>query len=991
MASRKTTKKALDPAAVAAADDVTTAASIPQVRFPIIGIGASAGGLEAYEQFFRNVPAASGLAFVLVQHLDPSHDSLLTEILQRCTSLPVVEAGDQVVVAPNRVYVIPPNRDLTIFHGSLQLSLPEMPRGQRMPIDAFLRSLAEDQGEHAVGIVLSGTGTDGTQGLRAILGAGGITLVQDPATAKYDGMPASAIKAGFAMHVLPVEAMPAVLLVRERKRAGTRELPMLSPSPALSAGGVAKVLQVLRAATGNDFALYKKSTVGRRVQRRMAQQDLTDIETYAHFLKEHPAELRALFKELLINVTSFFRDPEAFVALSQDILPQLLAGKPAEYVVRIWVPGCSTGEEAYSIAIVMREFMDETRQEFKVQLYGTDLDDDAIATARAGIYPPNIVADMSPERLRRFFVKEEAGYRIRKQVRDMVVFAIQDVIKDPPFTKLDLVSCRNLMIYFEPELQDRLIPVLHYALKPGGVLFLSPAESIGNHTQLFEALNRKWKFYKAIEGSATARAPTARGPALSPPAGSREPRTERAAASELNLAELTRRVLLQAYAPPSLVTDATGTILYVHGETGKYLRPAPGNATLNVVDMAREGLQLDLRAALRLATTQGLPTLGHELWLDIDGGGQKVSLSVRPLPGPGGNPSLILVSFADAAIPYVAKGPARNRRSAVSAAARSIEELERDLAHTRETLHATIEGQQAANEELQSTNEELQSTNEELQSTNEELETSKEELQSVNEEMITVNTELQAKIEQLTGMQNDMKNLLESINIGTIFLDQQMLIRRFTREAARVYRLVASDLGRPLADIKSGLEGDDLLGAAQTVLDSLVPFEREIRVAGVAYLARIQPYRTLDNVIQGVVLTFTDISKRVAAEAAERNARQLAESIIATVREPLVIMDGDLRVISASRSFYRRFQVAQKDVVGRLLYELGNGQWNIAALRELLESILPRDESFDDFMVEHDFPAIGHCKLVLNARRVVGANGEVPLILLAMEDAGPSS
>ncbi len=989
MASGKGRKKqAPTPEAAATVDTVPAAASLPEIRFPIIGIGASAGGLEAYEQFFRNVPVDSGLAFVLVQHLDPSHESLLTEILQRCTSLPVVEARDHVIVESNHVYVIPPNRDLAIFHGTLQLSLPEMPRGQRMPIDAFLRSLAEDQGERAIGIVLSGTGTDGTQGLRAILGAGGITLVQDPATAKYDGMPGSAIKAGFATHVLPVERMPAALLASARHRAGTRDLPALSASAPLPTGGIAKVLQVLRAATGNDFSLYKKSTIGRRIERRMAQQDLTDVELYARFLKEHPPELQALFKELLINVTRFFRDPEAFVALRQEILPQLVAGKPEDYVLRVWVPGCSTGEEAYSIAMVLREFMDETRQELKVQLYSTDLDDEAIATARAGVYPPNIVADVSPERLRRFFVKEDAGYRIRKEIRDMVVFAVQNVIKDPPFTKLDLVSCRNLMIYLEAELQDRLIPALHYALKPGGVLLLSPSESIGNHTQLFAALNRKWKFYKALDTPASTRAMIARGPAWRPAGENREPRAERKAVTESNFAELTRRVLLQSYAPPSLVTDAKGTILFVHGETGRYLRPAPGNATLNVVDMAHEELQLELRAALRLAANQGTPTLGRELPLKTDGNDETVSLSVRPLPDADGNPGLILVSFEDVAPPAVAKKPGRSRRRAAPAGSRSIEELERDLAQTRENLQATIEGQQAANEELKSTNEELQSTNEELQSANEELETSKEELQSVNEELITVNTELQSKIEQLTGMQNDMKNLLDSTNIGTIFLDQHLSIRRFTREAARVYRLVASDLGRPLADIKSGLEDDDLLAAAQAVLDSLVPFEREVRADGVGYLVRIQPYRTLDNVIQGVVLTFTDISKRVAAEAAERRARQLAESIIATVREPLIVMDGDLKVISASRSFYRRFQVAEGDTVGRPLYELGNGQWDIPALRELLETILPRDQSFDDFAVEHDFPAIGRCRMLLNARRVVGAAGEIPLILLAMEDAG---
>ncbi|HEY8219208.1 MAG TPA: chemotaxis protein CheB, partial [Methylobacter sp.] len=469
--------------------------------FPIVALGASAGGLEAFEQFFRHSPADSGMAFVLISHLDPSHASILTEILQRTTTMPVVEAEDQMPISPNRVYVIPPNRDMTIFHGSLQLTIPEMPHGQRMPIDAFLRSLAEDQAEKSIGIIFSGTGTDGTLGLRAILGAGGITLAQEPATAKFDGMPTSAINAGYVTHILPVEKMPEVLL----SDANALIIPHIPPAgPELS--GINRILMQIRSLTGHDFSLYKKSTINRRILRRMSQNSIQDTEAYARYLKEHPSEVNALFKELLINVTSFFRDPEAFIALKEEILPTLLAGKPTENIFRIWVAGCATGEEAYSIAMVLRELMDENRHELKVQIYSTDLSEDTINIARAGLYPPNITLDVTPERLRRFFIKEDGGYRVRKEIREMIVFAVQNIIKDPPFTKLDLLSCRNLMIYLEPELQNRLIPAFHYALKPGGALFLSPSEGIGNHTELFSPLNRKWKFYRAIPTPASARA-----------------------------------------------------------------------------------------------------------------------------------------------------------------------------------------------------------------------------------------------------------------------------------------------------------------------------------------------------------------------------------------------------------------------------------------------------------------------------------------------------
>ncbi len=985
MATGKTKKTPL-PSPRTGLSPVASAATISGAGFAIVGLGASAGGLEAFEQFFSQMPPKSGLAFVLVSHLDPGHVSILTEILQRSTAMPVLEAQDQMVVVPDTVYVIPPNRDMAIFRGALQLSVPEEPRGQRMPIDAFLRSLAEDQGERAVGIVLSGTGTDGSLGLRAILGAGGVTLVQEPGTAKYDGMPSSAIKAGYATHVLPVEKMPAALI------AGVR-MHVVHPDAHLSStqvppGGMNRLLSLLRTATGHDFSLYKKSTIGRRIERRMAQHELTDVEVYSRYLKEHPAEAQALVKELLINVTSFFRDPEAFVVLKQEILPQLFADKPEDYVFRVWVAGCASGEEAYSIAMLLREFMDETEREFKVQIYATDLDDDAIAVARAGLYPPNVAADLSPERLRRFFVKEDAGYRIKKAVREMVVFAIQNVIKDPPFTKLDLASCRNLMIYLEPELQDRLIPAFHYALKPGGVLFLSPSESIGRHPELFSPLSRKWKIYRAVHSATAARALMAGDFSWATTAGARGTKEATARVKESNLAELTRRMLLQTYAPASVVVDAKGNILYVHGETGKYLRPAPGQASLNVVDMAREGLQQELRPALSAAASHGAPTLGRRASVKTNGERQTVSFSVRPLPDAETNPGLLLLSFQD--LPQEAASSRRGRRAG-SAEVERIAELERDLAATRENLQANIEEHQASSEELKSTNEELQSTNEELQSTNEEMETSKEELQSVNEELITVNSELQAKIEQLAGMQNDMKNLLDSINIGTVFLDRQLIIRRFTREAAKLYRLVATDVGRPLADIKSNLDGDALIGEAQTVLDSLQPCEREVTAPdGACYLLRIQPYRTLDNIIDGVVLTFTDISQRVVAETAAQKARHLAESIVATVREPLVVLDGDMKVVSASRSFYRYFRTAPEQTVGRSIYDLGDGQWNIPALRELLETILPRDQSFEGFVIERDFPLIGHSKMLLNARRLVGDDGEKPLLLLAMEAVAPA-
>jgi two-component system CheB/CheR fusion protein len=644
-----------------------------------------------------------------------------------------------------------------------------------------------------------------------------------------------------------------------------------------------RILTQLRKITGHDFTHYKKSTIHRRIERRMVLHNINDIDVYTRFLKENTAEVHALFKELLINVTSFFRDADAFSVLQKDILPKLFMDKhPDDRIFRVWVTGCSTGEESYSIAILLYELICETHHwEFKIQFYSTDLDDEAITIARAGLYSDVISQDVSPERLRRFFSKEDSGYRINKEIREMVVFAVQNVIKDPPFTKLDLLSCRNLMIYLTPELQDQLIPAFHYALKAGGVLFLSPSESIGNHVELFSSIDRKWKFYRA-EKSTTAN----RIPINSSSDWTVIQKNYRAMPDEIittfketNFAELTRRLLVQFFAPASVITDLKGNIIYVHGDTGKYLRPAAGHASLNVIDMSREGLNLDIYAAIHSTVNTGISVINQEMFVKSNEDLTKVSLSVRLVPSSETNQSLLLISFQDVISPKI-----RRKRVTKSQEVGRTQELEHELAYLKESYQSSVEEQQASNEELKSTNEELQSTNEELQSTNEELETSKEELQSVNEELITVNSELQVKIEQLAGIQNDMKNLLDNVNIGIIFLDRYLTIRRFTRDAVKIYRLVPSDVGRPLNDIKSIGESDGLLTAAQAVLDSLIPYEQEMQISeNVWMLARIQPYRTLDNVIDGVVLTFTDITARMNSNIAQHTSEREMEARLALI------------------------------------------------------------------------------------------------------------
>jgi two-component system CheB/CheR fusion protein len=917
-----------------ATPDFPVAEKVP-TDFPIVGIGASAGGLEAFEQFFRACPNTSGMAFVLVQHLDPNRASLLPEILQRATAMPVKEVDNQMPVMPNCVYVIPPNRDMVIFHRVLQLRAVEQARGTHMAIDGFLCSLATDVGKNAVGIILSGTGTDGTHGLRAIVDAGGIAIVQEPATAKYDGMPMSAIKADYSTYVLPPEKMMAVLLARSL-------VPMVraDAASALEINDINHILMRLRAVTGHDFSQYKKSTIDRRIKRRMLQNHIDDRQLYARFLNRHPAEAHLLLNELLINVTSFFRDPDAFVAMKEVILPQLLADKPDGYVFRVWVAGCASGEEAYTIAMLLREVMDEMQREFKIQLYGTDLDGDAIAIARAGCYPATIAQDVSPERLRRFFVSEQGGYQIKRELRQMVVFAVQNVIQDPPFINLDLLSCRNLMIYLEPELQRYLLPVFHYAINPGGVLFLSPSESIGNYIDLFAPINRKWKFYRATR--------TAGG---------------------------IRKVRFNLL---SYNEQAGNSAAEEEMKNDKIHRPVEGIKTPSPPP------RLD-GVPVPVLERKASPVAALEIPITPNGHFQTVSFNVRLRPDPAAGPGVMRMSFQDAAgivadnigggqeIP----GVARPDRYAI---------LERELANSEENLQATLEEQVTSNEELKSANEELQSTNEELQSTNEELETSKEELQSLNEQLISANAELQGKIEQLADVQNDMKNLFDNIAVGTIFLGQDLCIRRFTREATQIYHLVPTDVGRHLSNIKSNLENDNaLLVAAQTVFDSRQAYELELRATGGAWiLVRIKPYLGIDSKIDGVVLTFTDVSERIRAVVID-TANALATGIGAMVGEPLVVLNDALQIVSANMAFYQDFQITQQDAVGWQLVAVQNGMWNLPALCDMLEALRQPEHVLEHRVVEHDFPDLGYRKMRLNARRVVGKLGAPQLIVLTIE------
>ena len=845
-------------------------------RFPIVGIGASAGGLEALDLFLGQVPAGSGMAFVVVQHLDPTHQGILPELLQRVTAMPVLQVTDQMPVQPDHVYVIPPNRDLSLLHGQLHLLEPVAPRGLRLPIDFFFRSLASDRGEAAIGIILSGMGSDGTLGLRAIKEVAGLGFVQTPASAKFDGMPRSAIDAGMADGVAPPEELPARIIAS--LPCGGR--PGRGQKPAeKELGALDKVLILLRAQTGQDFSLYRKPTIQRRIERRMGLHQIGRLQDYVRYLRENPTEVDLLFQELLIGVTQFFRDPAAWERLRDESWPALLAANPDGAAFRAWTAGCSTGEEAYSLAIIFQEALERVPhgKQYSLLLFATDLDKNAIDRARQGFYPANVAADVSEERLRRFFIKEDQGYRVRKPIREMVIFAPQNLALDPPFTNLDLVACRNLLIYLDPDLQKKIIPLFHYALKPGGFLFLGSAESIGTAADLFTPLDRKLRIYQRLGREAQMRTlefpfrfadqhlEAALG-ATAPPRETKPPP---------NLQALTEQVLLKRYVPSAVLVGAEGDLLFTSGRTGKYLEPVVGKANLNIFAMAREGLGNLLNEAFHRAVRERKAVHLEQVKVETDGGALFVDITVEPLVEPEPLKGKVMIIFSDLARHAGALFQPRPAQGARRLA------QDRELQQARESLQAayaellsTREEMQTSQEELKSTNEELHSSNEELQSTNEELTTSKEEMQSMNEELQTVNHELQAKVDELSSLNNDLKNLFNSTDTAILFLDEAFRIRRFTTQAAAIFRLMPGDMGRPITDITSILLYPELPEDACAVLDSLVFRERRVATQDQRWFnVRIMPYRTIENHIDGVVLTFTDVTAAHTLEVALADAR----------------------------------------------------------------------------------------------------------------------
>ena len=864
----------------ARATRATRAVAPSRVSFPIIGIGTSAGGLEALEHFLGHVPKNSGMAFVIVQHLDPTRKGIMPELLQRNTGMRVIQVKDRTFVQPNCVYVIPPNKDMSILHGVLHLLEPASPRGLRLPIDFFLRSLAQDRQEHSIGVILSGMGSDGTLGLRAIKEKGGVVLVQDPATAKFDGMPRSAIDSGLADIVAPVDDLPG-RIIAYLQRTPLRH----TPEQALedkTQSALEKAIILLRTHTGHDFSLYKKNTFYRRIERRMGIHQITKIADYVRYLQENSQELDLLFKELLIGVTSFFRDPACWEELRKRILPALIASRPDGHVLRAWVPGCSTGEEAYSLAMVFKEVIEKlkSRKRVTLQVFATDLDKDAIDKARQGVYPENISADVSPQQMSRFFIKDEHGCRVTGEIRKMVTFATQSLIMDPPFTKLDLLSCRNLLIYLAPEMQKKLIPLFHYSLSVGGVLFLGSAETVGTFTDLFTPLNNKLRIFQRTPSVLRPEPidfPSSFAPPL--PDGT-EPRP--APKNQLSLQALADQLVLDNYSAPAVLANDKGNILYVSGRTGKYLEPAAGKANWNIFAMAREGLRYELGNAFHKALEQKVPVIVRGLKVGTNGGKQHVDITVQCLEQPDALRGLVMIVFTDVAAPLeltaarpgkMGKTPARSLRQA---------ELERKFQQARLEAQTIREEMQTSQEELRSTNEEQQSTNEELQSTNEELTTSKEEMQSLNEELQTVNAELQSKVEELSRSNNDMKNLLNSTDIATLFLDNNLNVRRFTTQATKIIKLIPGDIGRPITDLASDLLYPELTADAHEVLRKLGFAEKPINARdGRWFTVRIMPYRTLDDRIDGVVITFADITVAKTLEAKLRDKHTLLEKHVA--------------------------------------------------------------------------------------------------------------
>jgi len=864
----------------------------------------------------------TGMAFVVIMHLDRNHQGSVPELIQSFTPMPVVEAEDGIYVEKDHVYVIPANMDMGIHDRRLLLLKPSKPKGFSLPIDYFLQSLADDQWGNAVAIIFSGMGSDGETGIRLIKERLGMVMVQDPATSAFDSMPRAAIGTNMVDYVLPPEEMPLKLIQYVNHPILADNIDSEAVLELTNSNSLQKVLMLLRSHTGHDFSMYKKSTIIRRIERRIAYHQLPDLGYYVNYLREHPHEIDALFNELLIGVTKFFRDPESFESLRRRLL-LALSNKETDEPVRIWSVGCSTGEEAYSLAIMVSECLSELKPAVlpRVQIFATDLDKDAIERARIGCYRDNIVADVSPERLNRFFTPKDQFYIVKKELREMIVFAQHNMIKDAPFTKLDLLTCRNVMIYLTAELQKKTIPIFHYSLKPSGILFLGPAETVGGFADMFSALDPKWKLFSRKEGASSV------GKILDFPfhvnkqtSGNTLQDPRESGRRKTSVADSFNKILLENFTPASILISEKGDILYINGKTNHYMNLPQGEAVMNVNRMIREELKYVLGNLIHQAQLQKETVTIEDISVKEGDLVRLVTmratvLNDRPLQG------LILIIFEDKGLRK------KNARRVKGAHSKHVEDLEKELIYTKLQLHSTIEQMETSLEELKSTNEELQSTNEELQSTNEESLTTKEEMQSLNEELMTINAQYQAKTEELTQLNNDMKNLLDSTEIGTIFLDNNLDILRFTPQVKRLFNLIPSDVGRSITHIVSNFDKpieDDV----REVIDRLVTKEIEVKTkTNEWYNVRIMPYRTLENFISGAVITFTGITtyKQMAFKLSA--LQQYSAGVVNALKEPAIQLDKDLKVVTVNNIFLNHFDIREQEIIEKSFVQFVHEYW----------------------------------------------------------------
>ena len=949
--------------------------------FPVVGVGASAGGLDAFRELLRHLPINTGMAFVLIQHLAANRESLLSEILGRETEMPVTQVRDNMTLEPNCVYVIAPNTEMSLAEGVLKLTPRKSIPGKYMPADLFFTSLAAERKSQAIAIVLSGTDGDGAVGLEEVKAAGGITFAQCEATAEFNGMPNTAAATGQVDFILPPQAIAEELIKISRHPYVARQT-----SATVKSGEdetLADIFLLLRNATGVNFTHYKRSTVRRRIERRMLLYKLEERSDYVRYLQDHPDEVQALYLDLLIIVTQFFRDEPAFEALKELVFPQIVAGKSFESPIRIWIPGCATGEEVYSIAICLLEFLAEQMLKPAIQIFGTDLSETAIDKARTGIYPPNRLTGLSSQRLRRFFVQVEGGYQINKRIREMCIFARHDLGSDPPFSALDLISCRNVLIYFAPPLQKRVLPMFHYSLNPTGFLLLGSSESVGEASDLFAEINERVRIYARTQAPIRLSFDLSSGNyPLAVADLDRDINQEYQ--DPVRVQELAERIVLDRYAPVGVLCTERLEILQFRGDTSAYLSPAPGEPSFNLLKMIRPSLLPELRVIIHQAKRQD--GSASKAGLIVAKSNQQVTVEIEVIPFrvPPARERYWLISFKQRSNPVVEIASDRNNNKQTDAES-EIRLLRQELTDSQAYLQATMEEQESTNQRLAAANEEILSSNEELQSTNEELQTAKEEIQAANEELKTTNDELQHRNIEARQSNDDLLNLLRSVELPILMLQEDLRIRRFTPAAQRIFNLIETDIGRMLSDIRPNINIPDLESLIREAIDTPTVIEREVRdETNRWYSLTIRPYKTIENQIDGAVLSLLNIDNLKRNAEQLRASRDYAEAIVETVRQPLIVLDEELRVKTANQSFYQMFRVLPAQIERQAFFELSNGQWNIPRLRQLLEEILPNHNQFQDFEVEHEFEEIGTKTLLLNAYELAFTEGRS--ILLAIED-----